>query len=559
MKLYQILALLLLIVAPSHLIGQNEQAVSPPNVVLILVDDAGLMDFGAFGGEAQTPNLDRLAQNGIMFTNLHASPVCAPSRAMLMTGSDSHLTGVPNLPEMLPKAYQDVEGYEGVLNDQVQTIATRLKERNYNTYVTGKWHLGYDQNTLPNKRGFDRSFILSGSGADNFEAKVYLPFKSKAQWFADGEETDLPADFYSSAFYVDQMIAFHEAEKNKTEPFFSFLSFQAVHAPLQAPREYVEKYKAIYQAGWDVMRQARFEKAKKLGIVPEAVQMNPAFDEFRKWADLPADKKEAYITDIAMMAGMLEAMDHHIGRYIQYLEEKGLAENTVFIATSDNGPDGGDYESLYGWAKRSGFHHDFDTYGGKRFYGSIGPEYASAIAAPFSYYKYYTGEGGLRVPLIIAGPDIPAKQIDKTFCFFTDIAPTIFDLAGISTAANEGYVPVTGKSMLPHIQNPALPIYEEDEGIGLEAGNSAAYFMGDYKIVKNNKPLGDSKWRLYNLKIDPTETTDLAAQEPLIFQTMLSKYETFAKEVGVLVMPDNYDAQTEVGKKSMKAVLNPFR
>jgi arylsulfatase A-like enzyme len=191
--------------------------VNPPNIALILVDNAGLIDFGAFGGEAQTPNLDRLAKNGIMFTNMHASPVCAPSRAMLMTGSDSHLTGVPNLPEMLPKAYQEVEGYEGVLNDRVQTIATRLKEQNYNTYVTGKWHLGYDQYTLPNKRGFDRSFILSGSGADNYEAAVYLPFKSKAQWFADGQEADLPEDFYSSAFYVDQMIRFHEEETDPAE------------------------------------------------------------------------------------------------------------------------------------------------------------------------------------------------------------------------------------------------------------------------------------------------------------------------------------------------------
>ncbi|MEL6844722.1 MAG: hypothetical protein AAFP02_16045, partial [Bacteroidota bacterium] len=155
--------------------------------------------------------------------------------------------------------------------------------------------------------------------------------------------------------------------------------------------------------------------------------------------------------------------------------------------------------------------------------------------------------------------NIPGNRSDNEFCFFTDIAPTIYDLVGISPSANKGYAPITGKSMRPHIQNPRIPIYEEGDGIGLEAGNSAAYFMGNYKIVKNNKPLGDSQWRLYNLRKDPCETTDLAAQEPLRFQMMLSRYEAFAKEVGVLVMPPNYDAQSEVGKKSMKAVANPFR
>ncbi|MEL6720016.1 MAG: sulfatase-like hydrolase/transferase, partial [Bacteroidota bacterium] len=174
------------------------QATTPPNIVLILVDDAGLMDFGAFGGEAKTPNIDKLAKNGMMFTNMHASPVCAPSRAMLMTGSDSHVAGVANLPEMLPKKYQEKEGYAGVLNNNVQTISTRLRALNYNTYVTGKWHLGHDENTLPTKRGFDRSFILSGSGADNYEEVGYLPFKTDVKWFTDGKKTTLPKDFYSS-------------------------------------------------------------------------------------------------------------------------------------------------------------------------------------------------------------------------------------------------------------------------------------------------------------------------------------------------------------------------
>lgn len=539
--------------------AQEKTNENPPNIVLILIDDSGLMDFGSFGGEAQTPNIDSLAKSGTMFTNMHASPVCAPSRAMLMTGSDNHLAGVANLPEMLPKEYQDLKGYAGVLNDSVQTIATRLKELNYNTYITGKWHLGHDENTLPIKRGFDRSFILGASGADNYVASGYLPMKSTAQWYADGKPTDLPEHFYSSEYYIDQMIRFHKEEHDPEQPFFSYIAFQAIHAPVQAPKEFVEKYKAIYSEGWDVLREKRFATAKQMGIIPENAEMNPMFEEMNTWESISEKDQKAYITDMAMMAGMLEAMDYHIGRYIAYLKEIGEVENTIFIITSDNGPDGGDYEKLYGWAKRNGFHRDFDENGGKRYYGTIGPEFATAIAAPFSYFKYYTGEGGLRVPLIISGLNKSNNQIDNSFCFITDIAPTIYDIVGLSTSENEGYHPISGKSILPHIENNSVPIYSSNEGVGLEAAASSAYFLGDYKIVKNNTPLGDKQWKMYNLKIDPGETTNIATQNPLLFQIMLSKYELFAKDVGVQPMPEGYNAQKEVGMKSLKAMLNPFK
>ena len=539
--------------------GQENTNENPPNIVLILIDDSGLMDFGSFGGEAQTPNIDSLAKCGTMFTNMHASPVCAPSRAMLLTGSDNHLAGVANLPEMLPKEYQELKGYAGVLNDSVQTIATRLKELKYNTYVTGKWHLGHDENTLPTKKGFDRSFILGASGADNYEASGYLPMKSTAQWYADGKPTDLPEHFYSSESYVDEMIRFHIEETDPKQPFFSYIAFQAIHAPVQAPKEFVEKYQAIYSEGWDVLREKRFTKAKQMGIIPEDAEMNPMLEEMNPWASISEKDKKAYITDMAVMAGMLDAMDYHVGRYIAYLKEIGEAENTIFIITSDNGPDGGDYEKLYGWAKRNGFHRDFDKNGGKRYYGTIGPEFASAIAAPFSYFKYYAGEGGLRVPLIISGLKASNHQIDNSFCFITDIAPTIYDIVGLSTSENKGYHPISGKSILPHIENNSVPIYDSKDGVGLEAAASSAYFLGDYKIVKNNTPLGDKQWKMYNLKIDPAETTNITSQNPMLFHTLLSKYELFAKNVGVQPMPEGYNAQKEVGRKSFRAMLNPFK
>lgn len=536
--------------------AQSDSTDKKPNIVLILVDDSGLMDFGAFGGEARTPNIDRLAKNGMMFSNMHASPVCSPSRAMLMTGSDSHLTGVANLPEMLPEAFQGKPGYGGVLNNRVQTIATRLKELHYNNYVAGKWHLGHDKNTLPTKRGFDRSFILGASGADNYEARGYLPMKPTAQWYADGVAVNLPDDFYSSKTYIDKAISFHQEEENKDDPFFSFISFQAIHAPIQAPKEFVEHYQSTYKEGWNTLREKRFERAKKLAFIPQDADLNDVFTQFRKWEELTNEEQEMYITDMAVTAGMLEAMDFHIGRYINYLTEERLIENTVFIITSDNGPDGADYHTVaIKWALKQGYHRNFDAYGGIGYYGAIGREFANALASPFSYFKYYTGEGGLRVPLIISGKNLPQNVKSDAFCFFTDIAPTIYDLVGLSTSANEGYAPITGKSMLPHIIDTNQPIYDKDEGVGLEAANSSAYFLNGYKIVKNNIPFGDNTWHLYHLPTDPGETDDIASEHPILFQRMLSEYQDYAERVGVIQMPEGYSAEREVKKKSIVAIL----
>jgi arylsulfatase/uncharacterized sulfatase len=558
---YKGFLLLILTAAMSHVSvhAQTDSTAGRPNVVLILVDDSGLMDFGAYGGEARTPNIDRLCRDGFMFTNMHASPVCAPSRAMLLTGTDSHLAGVANLPEMLPEEYQSKPGYGGELNDRVQTIATRLKEASYNTYVTGKWHLGHNEHTLPTKRGFDRSYILGGSGASNYDNKGYLPQKRTAHWYADGEEVELPSDFYSSKTYIDKTISFHEEEQNTDNPFFSYIAFQAIHTPVQAPKEFVDHYMEVYAKGWDQMREDRFNKAKQLGLIPEDATLNTAdIPVAEKWESLSESQKKQYVTSMAVTAGMIEAMDYHIGRYIEYLSEKGLYENTVFIVTSDNGPDGGDYTIAIPWALKNGFHRDFEEKGGEGFYGFMGTGFANAVSSPFSFFKYYTGEGGLRVPLIVSGRDIPENTRSNAFCFFTDIAPTIYDIVGLATTANEGFAPVTGKSLLPHLNGVKEVVYGEGEGVGIEAANSSAYFLNGYKIVKNNIPDGDNQWHLYHIENDPGEVNDLAAEMPELFQSMMSAYADYEKQVGVVAMPEGYSAQGFVAKKATKSMVREF-
>lgn len=528
-----------------------------PNIVLILADDVGLMDFGVYGGEAATPNIDKLANKGTIFTNHHASPMCAPSRAMLMTGYDSHLTGVPNLPLFLPPDYSNKPGYEGILNDRVQTVATRLKHSGYRTFMTGKWHLGHTAETLPSKRGFDRTFILNASGADNYEHKAYLPGQIKPPWYEDGKEIELPEDFYSSRNLVDKMIEFLEEAPSDGHPFFSFLSFQAIHIPVQAPKEFVDKYRGVYESGWDELRNKRFEKAKALGLVPAEANLGEMLPSLQKWDNLSAEDKQMKANGMAVNAAMLEAMDFHIGRYMEYLEQRGELDNTVFIITSDNGPEGSDAVQVAGmglWMQSVGYHRDNDRLGQKGYFGFIGPEFASASAGPSAFFKFYAGEGGLRTPLIFSGPGIPAGEKKHAFSFITDITPSILDIAGVNISPNSPEIPLTGKSLYPVIQDQSEWVYEADEPIGMEAARQSALFLGDMKLVRNGNPYGDGKWRMYNLKYDPGETKDLASGNPEQFEKLMQHYKDYSAKVGVIEMPEDYDVYVEIQYKFLRKI-----
>jgi len=519
-----------------------------PNFVLILVDDAALQDFGVYGGEAYTPNIDKLAHQGTMFTNYHSSLMCAPARAMLLTGV------------FLAPEHAAHPNYEGILNTRVETVATRLKRNGYNTYIAGKWHLGNTSYTLPTRRGFDRSFILGASGGDNYDIKGYLPFKGNAPWFADGEALEkLPDNFYSSEYLVDKMIEFMEEEEQKDQPFFSYLPFQAIHIPVQAPAEFVKKYKGVYKEGWDKLKQQRFEKAKQLGIVPSDASLGEQHSELRDWGKLSKEQQQIAANDMAVNAAMMEAMDYHIGRYITYLKSRGLYENTVFIITSDNGPEGSEMRDrrVDMWMKWVGYHRDQNRLGGPGYYGFIGPEMASAAAGPSSFFKFYAGEGGLRVPLIMAGKDIPKAQKRTAFSFVTDVTPTILAMAG--TQERTTLVPMTGKSLLPAINQDSTLVYQKDEPIGIEAAGHSALFKGDFKLTRNARPLGDFKWRLYNIKKDPGETNDLAPTNPQLFAELIKDYADYSEKMGVLEMGTEYEAQLELANKIQGIVSNAIR
>lgn len=539
--------------------AESEQASKlPPNVVLILVDDAALMDFGAYGGEAHTPNIDALASAGTQFSSYHTSPLCSPSRAMLLTGIDNHRTGVATIEEVLPPEQRGKPGYSLRLEPGVLTIAERLKGAGYRTYMTGKWHLGHGEGDLPSAHGFDRSFALDASGADNWEKKPYMPYYREAPWFEDGKPADLPEDFYSSKFMVDRMIDYIDADKSAAEPFFAYVAFQAVHIPVQAPREFTAHYEGKFDAGWQVLREARWARAKALGLIPQDAPLAAMPDTMRDWASLSAEDKAIFSKAMAVYSGMLEAMDFHIGRLIEHLKARGVYENTIFIVTSDNGPEPSDPVHATGmnvWMALNGYDWDAATLGEKGSLAFIGPEWAQAVASPSRLYKFYTTEGGLRVPFIIAGPGIvPAKKTGAA-AFVTDVTPTILDFAGVSAEAKPDAVAITGRTLRGVLDGSSEQAHPADTPVGFEVAGNAALYRGGYKLVRNGPPLGDNQWRLYDLARDPGETNDLSTSEPERLAAMLADYKSYQQEMGVLDLPPGYDVQQQIKRNAIAKQL----
>lgn len=525
--------------APAH--GQSK---TRPNIVLILADDVGFTDLGAYGGEARTPNIDRLAQRGALFSRYYSSPLCSPSRAMLLTGLDNHRTGHATIVEVLPRELRNRPGYSMRLEPGVVTIAERLKRSGYRTYATGKWHLGHGAGDLPDSHGFNRSFVLDASGADNWDDRPYMPYYKRADWFEDGKRASIPKDFYSSAFIVDRMIDYLETDRERgADPFFAYLAFQAVHIPVQAPRALTEGYNGVYDAGWEDVRAQRWARAQTLGLNPAGAPIAAQPPRFRPWNTLSAEDRALYARSMQVHAGMLESMDQHIGRLIAYLEARGLAENTIFVVTSDNGPEPSNpvvEPDFVRWMKLRGYSRNVETLGERGSFVFIGPEWANATSAG-ALYKFTTGEGGLRVPMVMAGPGIAPQRIDAR-SFVTDIAPTLLERAGVTTAD----IDMDGVSLNAVIDGRTDLARDATTPTGVEVSGHAALYRGDYKLVRTPAPLGDNSWRLYDITRDPGETRDIAHLEPEVFTAMQTEYDAYAKRVGVLPLPEGYDVQRQV-------------
>ena len=533
-----------------------------PNIVVLLADDWGFSDVGAFGGEIATPNLDELARRGVRFSNFHVSASCSPTRAMLLTGVDNHRNGVGNMRETIPQSHVGKPGYLGVLDSNVVTIASLLKDSGYRTYVAGKWHVGTETHNLPPARGFNRSIVQGDSGSDNWETgKRYLDLADKVNWFEDGKVAVMPTDYYSSKFFVDKTIEYIKSDAKDKKPFFAYVAFQANHIPVQAPKEFVDKYKGKYDKGWTALRQARRDKAIALGLIPKDTPM-VTMSTTADWDALSDKEKKYQARRMEVYAAMADAMDFHVGRLVAHLKDVGEYDNTVFVFMSDNGSEASDpYAVLAGrlWLDWK-YSKAIDQLGAKGAYSIIGPSWASAAASPLSTYKFYSGEGGIRVPLIISGAaSMQNNQIFNGLAHINDIAPTLLELAQVARPGGSykgnAIEPMTGSSLLPVLKGQAQRVHAADEAIGYELSGNQAVFKGDFKLIKNIPPVGDGLWHLYDIRNDPGETKDLQSQMPALFIAMQADYAAYAKANGVLPMPEGYDPIRQV---QINAIVNVY-
>jgi len=532
-----------------------------PNILLVLLDDAGFMDFGSYGSDSRTPTIDQLARQGTMFSRYYTSPSCGPSRAMLLTGQDNHSVGMGALVETITPEMGQTPAYSMVWKDGQQTIASRLASAGYQTFVSGKWGIGRAGANLPNRFGFDRSFVMDATGGNNYNDGSYLPSKAHVKWFEDDKPTHLPSDFYSSQSLVDKMIAYID-ESNPEKPFFGFVSMQALHIPVQVPKKWIDGYDGVFDRGWDVMREERLQRAIALGLVPPETKLASRPSHHRVWDHLPADQKAYWARVMQTSAGMMEAADFHTGRLLEHLEGKGLLENTLLIVTSDNGAESAVMAQATGpqgalinsWMKYEGLNANVENLGEATNLTSIGPEWASVSSAPFQFYKFNGSEGGLRVPLVIAGPGVNSKGVQNGRVHVTDLAPTILDAAKVPYEADE----FMGRSLMPILSGETKQVYEDDEVVGFEVQGTGAIYRGDWKITRIPPPLGDGQWHLYNIARDPGETDDLSQKHPVLFQELLNEYQNYAERVGIWETAIDESAREQLAKNQMIGTAKRF-
>ena len=517
-----------------------------PNILLIVADDLGYTDLGAYGAEISTPNLDKLARTGAKMTSFYASPFCSPTRAMLMSGSDNHLVGFGDMAELMLPEQRGKPGYEGNLNERVVPMAQVLKDAGYRTAMAGKWHLGVKEEFSPATSGFEQSYAMVMGGASHWGDQSGIvamdPAKPpKAIYRENGKAIDIPRDgFYSSQAFTDKLLDYLKSGEKSGKPFFGYLAFTAPHWPLHAPDADIAKYEGRYKEGYDKLRKERLERMKRLGIVPADTPVYEGHAHWPKWESLTPAQQEAEARRMTVYSAMVDHMDRQIGRVLDYLKAKGELDNTFIFFMSDNGADG---NSVYDVGRtREWIEKDMDNStantGKPGSFIEYGPGWAQVGSTPFKLYKSFMYEGGIAVPAIAWGPGIKGGALKREFAHVTDVAPTIFELAGARHPGTEyqgkPVLPLRGKSMVSWLQGKASTVRSDQDAVGWELGGRKALRKGDWKIVYANKPWGKDGWELYNIARDRTESRDLADENPQKLGEMIVAWKQYVAETGTL-------------------------
>ncbi len=509
-----------------------------PNILLVVADDMGFSDIEPFGAEIETPTISRLAKSGVAFTNFYAAPTCSPSRAMLMTGMDNHIAGIGNMAETVADNQLGLPGYEGHLRREVPTIAERLSEQGYRTVMAGKWHLGMERDLSPGARGFDHAFSFGFGGGSHYSDRVGPDaHRPRLLYRKNGElNPELEDDFYSSTNFVSELIEGLEVTASTDKPFFAYLAFSAPHWPLQLPKNHVNQLAGFYDQGYDELRAARLSRQRALGLIETDASVAPRPNGVPPWDQLDDDAQRRSARVMEIYAGMIQVMDQEIARVLAYLEDKALAENTVIIFISDNGPDSWDTEHAPPPVRdhAATFDNALENMGKPGSFTLFDRGWGWVSGTPFRGYKGSTFEGGIRVPAIISSAHIenPGRFSRETISI-TDFAPTIMELAGISARAGE----FTGRSIAAVMSDKTDSTSDDDQYLGVEIWGHRAIKVDDWKAVRVPKPPGDDQWMLFDLVADPGEQNDLANALPEQLEVLKQAWERYV-EANNVVLPE---------------------
>lgn len=500
-----------------------------PNIVLIMADDMGYSDIACYGGEIETPNLDRLAAGGLRFRQFYNGARCCPSRASLITGLYAHQAGVGHMtndPEDSTAYNYGLPAYQGNINNESLTIAEVVKTAGYQTFMAGKWHLGYhDKDKWPLQRGFDKYYgILAGA------ANYFHPTGKRGLTYMNQSIEPEGKDFYITDAFTNYAIRFVEENTAQSEqPFFLYLAYTSPHWPLNALEKDIEKYRGRYKKGWQALRSKRLARMKKLGVVSLETKLSP--DDGANWDALTPAQQEEMDYRMAIYAAQIDRMDQNIGRLIETLEATGELDNTLIFFLTDNGACAEGGELGGGEKKLLGTE--------KGYMLSYGQSWANASTTPFKKYKHWVHEGGIGTPLIVYWPKVILNstqgQFTDQYGFLPDIMATIVDVTKADYPTHYKGNKITalqGSTMLPLLQGKEIAIHREP--IFWEHEGNSAVRYGNFKLVKAYEPGNQVAWELYDISKDRSELNDLSTAMPDMVAKLSKDYDTWAHKVEVV-------------------------
>ena len=512
-----------------------------PNILLIIADDLAYADLGSYGSDIETPNIDMLAAEGILFTQFHTAVMCAPTRAMLFSGNNNHVAGMArqSTSGILDNPYP---GYENHLSDRIIPFPRLLQEAGYNTYIAGKWHLGKSAEHSPRAAGFSRSFTnLSGAG-NHWDAIGFS--EGGSVYRADGEISEWPDGHYSTDLFTDKLIEFIGSNRGEGKPFFALATYTSPHWPLQVPETELDRYAGRYDSGYDKLREDNFESLKAAGIIHQTSTLPARNEAITPWEDLDAEQQRRESRKMELYAAMVTNLDGHVGRLVEYLKSMDLYDNTLIIFMSDNGAADEDFyndpkHESYMEYTREHYDNAYENMGMSDSFVSYGAQWAEAGSAPFQRHKGYTREGGITAPMIIAGHGV-ASTGSKNSAYLTvmDLAPTFLQLAGIDYPAGGSIEPMRGESIKAFLAGEAAVVHDENYVTVHSHDGRMLIRKGKWKLTNLERPFDELKLELFNLEADPGEMHNLVAAEPEKYQELLDLWREERRKLGIVLPQD---------------------